>query len=223
MERQGHGYAAASAIAYAQQQRQAANMQQQQQQFGFHPQHQQFPSSMHGPPFIPRGPGPAHSPCSNSLIIVPYSSSHFHSCTLIPLPHPLIFFSSTTKLLRHSLCIILLHLFHRRFVALLLLHPLLVLLPTLSSTNELTSLLRLSGPLPSDVTVELGNVLNNLNGTKESIKGAKLWFMKRSPFAPALAEALRDRVFALDEVERQLHIIYLANDILFDSYCIISM
>ncbi|XP_015937498.1 uncharacterized protein LOC107463250 isoform X1 [Arachis duranensis] len=75
----------------------------------------------------------------------------------------------------------------------------------------------LSGPLPSDVAVELTNVLNNLNGTKESIKGAKLWFMQRSPFAPALAEALRERVFALDDVERQLHIIYLANDILFDS------
>ncbi|KAL1094984.1 hypothetical protein V6Z11_D06G126800 [Gossypium hirsutum] len=51
----------------------------------------------------------------------------------------------------------------------------------------------------------------------ESIKSAKIWFMQRSPFAPALAEALRDRVFALDDSERQLHVIYLANDILFDS------
>ncbi|KAL6992040.1 hypothetical protein U1Q18_010151 [Sarracenia purpurea var. burkii] len=75
----------------------------------------------------------------------------------------------------------------------------------------------LSGPLPSDVAMELNNVLNNLSGTKESIKGAKIWFMQRSPFAPALAEALRDRVFAVDDSERQLHIIYLANDILFDS------
>ncbi|KAL6012644.1 hypothetical protein ACLOJK_003133 [Asimina triloba] len=75
----------------------------------------------------------------------------------------------------------------------------------------------LSGPLPSDVVAELTNVLNNLTGTKESIKGAKIWFMQRSPFAPALAEALKDRVLALDESERQLHIIYLANDILFDS------
>ncbi|KAF2305820.1 hypothetical protein GH714_008253 [Hevea brasiliensis] len=75
----------------------------------------------------------------------------------------------------------------------------------------------LSGPLPPDVALELSNVLNSLNGTKESIKGAKTWFMQRSPFAPALAEALRDRVFALDDSERQLHIIYLANDILFDS------
>lgn len=81
----------------------------------------------------------------------------------------------------------------------------------------------LSGPLPSDVAMELNNVLNNLNGTKESIKGAKNWFMQRSPFAPALAEALRERIFVLDDSERQLHIIYLANDILFDRYHYISV
>ncbi|XP_028074883.1 auxin transporter-like protein 3 [Camellia sinensis] len=39
---------------------------------------------------------------------------------------------------------------------------------------------------------------------------------ERSPFAPTLAKALRDRVFGVDDSERQLHIIYLANDILFD-------
>lgn len=75
----------------------------------------------------------------------------------------------------------------------------------------------LSRPLPSDVDMELNGVLNNLTGTKESIKGAKTWFMQRSPFAPGLAEALRDRVLSLDDSERQLHIVYLANDILFDS------
>ncbi|KAG8377318.1 hypothetical protein BUALT_Bualt08G0020800 [Buddleja alternifolia] len=75
----------------------------------------------------------------------------------------------------------------------------------------------LSRPLPSDIEMELNGVLNNLTGTKESIKGAKTWFMQRSPFVPALAEALRDRVFSLDDSERQLHIVYLANDILFDS------
>lgn len=75
----------------------------------------------------------------------------------------------------------------------------------------------LSGPLPTDVAAELQGVLENLTGTKESIKGAKNWFMQRSPFAPALAEALRDRVLALDDDIRQLHVIYLANDILFDS------
>jgi hypothetical protein len=76
----------------------------------------------------------------------------------------------------------------------------------------------LSGPLPTEVAVELHEVLNNLNGTKESIKGAKSWFMQRLPFAPALAEALRDRLFALEDSERQLHIIFLVNDILFERY-----
>jgi hypothetical protein len=75
-----------------------------------------------------------------------------------------------------------------------------------------------SGPLPTEVAAELHEVLNNLNGTKESIKGAKTWFMQRSPFTPALAEALRDRVFALEDSERQLHIIFLVNDILFERY-----
>ncbi|XP_020587227.1 calcium homeostasis endoplasmic reticulum protein [Phalaenopsis equestris] len=75
----------------------------------------------------------------------------------------------------------------------------------------------LSGPLPTDVAAELNSVLSNLTGTKESIKGAKMWFMQRSPFAPALADALRDRIFSLDDSERQLHIVFLANDILFES------
>ncbi|CAA0810883.1 SWAP (Suppressor-of-White-APricot)/surp RNA-binding domain-containing protein [Striga hermonthica] len=75
----------------------------------------------------------------------------------------------------------------------------------------------LSRPLPLDVEMEMNGILNNLTGTKESIKSAKTWFMQRSPFLAALAEALRDRVFSLDDSERQLHIVYLANDILFDS------
>ncbi|CAD6335774.1 unnamed protein product [Miscanthus lutarioriparius] len=75
----------------------------------------------------------------------------------------------------------------------------------------------LSGPLPADVAAELQDVLNNLNGTKESIKGAKSWFMQRLPFAPALAEALKERVFVLEDSEPQLHIIFLVNDILFES------
>lgn len=77
----------------------------------------------------------------------------------------------------------------------------------------------LSGPLPSDVASELSNVLNSLSGTKDSIKSAKVWFMQRAPFAPALAEALRERIFQLDDSEKQLHIIYVTNDILFDRYC----
>ncbi|KAL2623496.1 hypothetical protein R1flu_003701 [Riccia fluitans] len=74
-----------------------------------------------------------------------------------------------------------------------------------------------SGPLPQEILVELKGVLDGLTGTKESIKGAKTWFMQRASFAPGLAEAMRDRVLSLDDVERQLHVIYLANDILFNS------
>jgi hypothetical protein len=80
----------------------------------------------------------------------------------------------------------------------------------------------LSGPLPVDVAAELHDVLASLNGTKESIKGAKTWFMQRAPFAPALAEAIRERVFALEDSERQLHIVFLVNDILFEGYVSVS-
>ncbi|CAH9093409.1 unnamed protein product [Cuscuta europaea] len=83
--------------------------------------------------------------------------------------------------------------------------------------NSYRSYKGLSRPLPPDIEMELNNVLSNLAGTKESIKGAKNWFMQRSPLIHTLAEALRDRVLSLDDSERQLHIIYLANDILFDS------
>ena len=345
MERQGHDYAAASAMAYAQQQRQAANMQQQQ-QFGFHPQHQQFPSSVHGPPFLPPGPGPAHP----SLQQFPYHHAmpqqqqlqQLHPHAPPPPPHLLIqqqhqappafpshfppplvpppYYDSAPppvappsdpelqkridKLVEYAvkngpdfeamICekqrdnpsySFLFggegHGYYRYKLWLSTRPPGGAFNPPFSSSSmpmihpppnpmmspsplnappmnaagmgsspsmlgpppfqqfydqqhhhqhpqsfglhgrpeydqSSKSFKGLSGPLPSDVAMELSNVLNNLNGTKESIKGAKLWFMQRSPFAPALAEALRDRVFTLDDVERQLHIIYLANDILFD-------
>lgn len=60
--------------------------------------------------------------------------------------------------------------------------------------------------------------LNDFSGTKESIKGAKVWFMQRAAYGPALVEVLKDRVLSMDDVERQLHIIYLANDILFNRF-----
>ncbi|RZB75952.1 Calcium homeostasis endoplasmic reticulum protein isoform B [Glycine soja] len=350
MERQGHDYATASAMAYAQQQRQAANMQQQQ-QFGFHPQHQQFPSSMHGSPFIPPGPGPAHPPMQQfpyhpalqqqqqplpqlhphappppHLLLQQQQQQHqgppaypsHYPPPLVPSP----FYDSAPapppvappsdpelhkridKLVEYAvkngpdfeamICekqrdnpsySFLFggegHGYYRyklwlstrppggpfnpsfpssSMPMMLPPNPMMNLSPVnvspmnpagIGSSPSMLgpppfqqfydqqhhhqhpqsfglpgrpeydpsskSFKGISGPLPSDVAMELSNVLNNLNGTKESIKGAKLWFMQRSPFAPALAEALRDRVFALDEVERQLHIIYLANDILFDS------
>lgn len=45
-----------------------------------------------------------------------------------------------------------------------------------------------------------------------------MWFMQRSAYGPALVEVLKDRVLTMDDVERQLHIIYLANDILFNRF-----
>ncbi|CAI8615007.1 unnamed protein product [Vicia faba] len=344
MERPNHDYAAASAMAYAQQQRPAANMQQQQ-QFGFHPQHQQFPSPMHGPPFIPPAPGAGHpsmqqfpfhhamqqqlhhhGPPPPHLLLQQQQQQQQHQAPpafpshypphVVPSP----FFDSAPppvappsdpelhkridKLVEyavkngpefeamicekqrdnpsysflfggegHAYYRFKLWLssrppsgpFNQPFPSssMAMVHPppnpmtsLSLSGPPLnpagigSSPSMLVpppfpqfydqqhhhqhpqsfglhgrpeydqsskSFKGLSGPLPSDVAMELSSVLNNLNGTKESIKGAKLWFMQRAPFAPALAETLRDRVFALDDVERQLHIIYLANDILFDS------
>jgi CID domain len=90
--------------------------------------------------------------------------------------------------------------------------------PQVPSFYESRPFKGLAGPLPSDVAAEMDEVLRGLSGTKESIKGAKSWFFQRSPFAPALAEALRNRVFAMDDPERQLHIIFLANDILFERF-----
>ncbi|MED6144417.1 hypothetical protein PIB30_015421 [Stylosanthes scabra] len=300
MERQGHDYASASAMAYAQQQRQAANMQQQQQQFGFHPQHQQFPSSVHAPPFLPPGPGPAahpslqqfpyhhampqqqqqqlqqlhpHAPPPPHLLMQqqhqappPAFPSHF-APPIVPSPYydsapPPVAPPSDPELQKRIDKLVEYavkngpdfeamicekqrdnpsysflfggegHGYYRYKLwlstrppggpfnppfpqsSMSMIHPPPNPMMNPSPPNPFKGL---PGPLPSDVALELTNVLNNLNGTKESIKGAKLWFMQRSPFAPALAEALRDRVFALDDVERQLHIIYLANDILFDS------
>ena len=79
--------------------------------------------------------------CNSSLIIMPCSSnnSHFHSYTLMRLPRLIYFFSSSTKDRLHSLRIILLPLFNRRFM--ILLRPRLLPLLILSFTSVLTSLL----------------------------------------------------------------------------------
>lgn len=70
--------------------------------------------------------------------------------------------------------------------------------------------------LPADVSTELADVLEKLTGTKESIKGTKAWFMERSAVhLTGMVGALRDRVLNLEEVDKQLHVIYLVNDILF--------
>ncbi|GMH24327.1 hypothetical protein Nepgr_026170 [Nepenthes gracilis] len=335
MDRSSHDYpAAAAAMAYAQQQQQATNMPQQQ-QFGFHAQHQPFPPSVHGPPFLPPHPSlqqfpflrpqqpqqlhshppphphllhlqqqpqqpPPPPPLAFATHIPPqrapslFSGPYDSTPPPVPPPSDPELYKRIEKLVEYSakngpefeamirekhqdspeysflfggeghgyyqyklwLCTRPSgpinapfpssgHLMHPPPLNLaaaggalgpMLGPPQMQRPPFPLYFNQQQSLSQpymghgrpdyeqssktfrgLSGPLPSDVLMELNNVLNNLTGTKESIKGAKIWFMQRSPFAPALAEALRDRVFALDDSEKQLHIIYLANDILFDS------
>ncbi|KAA8528203.1 hypothetical protein F0562_035546 [Nyssa sinensis] len=344
MDRQAHDYAAAAAMAFAQQQQQQAANMQQQQQFGFHPQNQQFPPSVLGPPFLPPHPSlqqfPFHRHMQQPQQLHPHPPPHPHVLhlqqqqqpppafphlphQLVPSPFrgpydsapPLAVPPSDPELQKridklveyaakngpefeamirekqqdnpaysflfggegHNYYCYKLWLsthppggpFNPPFPSssMPIMHspnPLMNRSPlnvplNASAAGASASMLGapqmhqspfppfyeqqqhhqhsqsfighgrpdfdqssrsfkgLSGPLPSDVAMELNSVLNNLTGTKESIKGAKMWFMQRSPFAPALADALRDRVFAVDDSERQLHIIYLANDILFDS------
>ncbi|KAJ9672000.1 hypothetical protein PVL29_025582 [Vitis rotundifolia] len=308
MDRQAHDYAAA--MAFAQQQQQAANVQQQQ-PFGFHPQHQQFPPSVHGPPFLPPHPSLQQYPFHRHMPpqpqqLHPHPPPHPHllhlqqqqqppsafpphlPSHLVPSPfhgpyesgppptappsdpelhkridklveyaakngpefevmirekqqdnpaYSFLFGGEGHNYYRYKLWLSTRSSAAAGASASMLgtpqMHQQPSYLPFYDQQQQhpqpflghgrpdfdpsSKSFKGLSGPLPSDVAMELSNVLNNLTGTKESIKGAKIWFMQRSPFAPALAEALRDRVFAMDDSERQLHIIYLANDILFDS------
>ncbi|QHO32370.1 Calcium homeostasis endoplasmic reticulum protein [Arachis hypogaea] len=253
MERQGHDYASASAMAYAQQQQQAANMrqQQQQQQFGFHPQHQQFP------PFFPQqlqlqqlhphAPPPPHLMQQQHQAPPPAFPSPF--APLVPSPYydsapPPVAPPSDPELHKRIDKLVeyavkngpdfeamicekqrdnpsYSFLFGGRAMVITVISSGIGSSPSMLGPPSFLHFYdqqhhhqhpqpfgvhgrpeydqsskpfkELSGPLPSDVAVELTNVLNNLN------------------------EALRERVFALDDVERQLHIIYLANDILFDS------
>lgn len=336
MDRPGHDYAAAMAFT---QQQQAANIQQQQ-QYGFHPQHQQFPPSAHGPPFLPPHPSlqqfpyarpmqqpqyphppphphllhmqqqqqrppafpphmpphvvgpPFHSPYESAQPpspppsdpelqkridkLVEYAAKngpefeamirekqqdnpdygflfggeghHYYRYKLwmathppggpinpsfppssIPIMHPPNPMMSSSPLNApllsgpNAAVIGAPHLHQPPFPPFYeqqhpqhsppFLGPL-----RLDYDQSYRPFRGLSRPLPSDVEMELNNILSNLNSTKESIKGAKNWFIQRSPFAPALADALRDRIFSLDDSERQLHIIFVANDILFDRY-----
>ncbi|GMP71434.1 hypothetical protein CsSME_00029839 [Camellia sinensis var. sinensis] len=77
MDRQAHDYATAMAFVQQQQQQQTTNIQQQQ-QFGFH---QQFPPSVHGPPFLPPHPSLQQYP-------FPRHMQQPHQLHPHPPPHP---------------------------------------------------------------------------------------------------------------------------------------
>ncbi|EYU30982.1 hypothetical protein MIMGU_mgv1a002724mg [Erythranthe guttata] len=319
MDRQPHDYGAPMTYGQQQQQQQqATNMQQQQQPYGFHPQHQQFPPSVHGPPFLPPHPSlqqqfPYPRPMQQSQIyphLPPHPHLHQQSPSsfpphlpphLVPSPFHAPYDSNPPpptpppsdpelqkridKLVEYAVkngpefeAVVrereqdnpaYSFLFggeghnyyrHKLWIATRPYNPPFPLHPPNNPINAPNAapvgsahlqqppfqpyyeqqhshhsqplighsrpgfdqpyrppFTGLSRPLPADIEMELNGVLNSLTGTKESIKGAKTWFMQRSPFLPGLAEALRDRVFSLDDSERQLHIVYLANDILFDS------
>ncbi|KAL7160636.1 hypothetical protein ABFS83_01G109600 [Erythranthe nasuta] len=238
MDRQPHDYGAP--MTYGQQQQQATNMQQQ--QYGFHSQHQQFPPSVHGPPFLPSHPSLQQQflyprPMQQSQIY-PHLHPHLHQQSPSSFPphlyavkngpefeavvrereqdnpaYSFLFGGEGHNYYRHKLWIAT-----RPYNPPFPLHPPNnpINAPNVASPYR-PPFMGVSRPLPADIEMELNGVLKSLTGTKESIKGAKTWFMQRSPFLPGLAEALRDRVFSLDDSERQLHIVYLANDILFDS------
>ncbi|GMH34261.1 hypothetical protein BSKO_02095 [Bryopsis sp. KO-2023] len=71
--------------------------------------------------------------------------------------------------------------------------------------------------LPMEVGVGFAQVLEGLNGSKDSIKASQNWFMACSQFADGLAMMMARRVQQLGDFNSQLHIVYLANDILFKS------
>ena len=62
-----------------------------------------------------------------------------------------------------------------------------------------------------DFAVEVQDVLRNLSGNRESMKGIKSWFMQRALFVSALPQVLKERVFAFKDSQGQLHIIFLVN------------
>jgi hypothetical protein len=49
---------------------------------------------------------------------------------------------------------------------------------------------------------------------QESIKGNYQWFMAMVAYAEGLAAMMANRVMALQESEKQVHVIYLANELL---------
>lgn len=53
-----------------------------------------------------------------------------------------------------------------------------------------------------------------LSYEQESIKQSQQWFMACLPYAPGMAAALALHVRNLPDYDRQLHVLYLANDIL---------
>ncbi|EFN51673.1 hypothetical protein CHLNCDRAFT_139903 [Chlorella variabilis] len=69
--------------------------------------------------------------------------------------------------------------------------------------------------LPAEVSSGWQQVLGLLNGSRDSIRNSQAWFMACVPYAAGMAEMMLQQVLSLADHQQQLHILYLANDILF--------
>ncbi|PRW59174.1 calcium homeostasis endoplasmic reticulum isoform A [Chlorella sorokiniana] len=70
--------------------------------------------------------------------------------------------------------------------------------------------------LPAEVSSGWGQVLGLLSGSRDSIRNSQAWFMACAPYAAGMAEMMMQQIEALEgHHDRQLHVVYLANDILF--------
>ncbi|CAL5366828.1 unnamed protein product [Camellia sinensis] len=200
MDRQAHDYAAAMAFVQQQQQQQQQTTNiQQQQQFGFH---QQFPPSVHGPPFLPpqlslqQYPFPRHMQQPHQLhphpppyphlfhlqqqqqpplVFPPHMPPHLVPSPFIgpydSPPHPAAPPSDPELQKRIDKLVEYAAKNGPEFEAMIrekqqdnLDYSFLF---GGEGHNYYWSFKGLSGPPPSDVAMEMNNVLNNLNGTKE--------------------------------------------------------
>ncbi|KAL4428605.1 hypothetical protein ABPG77_008917 [Micractinium sp. CCAP 211/92] len=69
--------------------------------------------------------------------------------------------------------------------------------------------------LPVEVSSGWQQVLGLLNGSRDSIRNSQQWFMACAPYAAGMAAMMLQQVLHLTDYQKQLHVIYLANDILF--------
>ena len=73
--------------------------------------------------------------------------------------------------------------------------------------------------LPAELVSGWTQVLGLLTGSKDSITNSQAWFMACAPYAPGMAEltlqhALASSGTSAADHQKQLHLVYLANDIL---------
>ncbi|KAK9907575.1 hypothetical protein WJX75_006303 [Coccomyxa subellipsoidea] len=68
--------------------------------------------------------------------------------------------------------------------------------------------------LPPEVSGGFSQVLAVLTASKESIRASKDWFMACAPHAAGMAAMMADHVSKAASYDSQLHVLYLANDVL---------